>query len=208
MPPKHNLPPSSKQLVPSQPLILSTKRKGQAIAITIRELLPPGTLILRAPITKTRHFEPPPIGGQLIILSYHWSHHAIHWYADSTNRGLLTGITISNTHTQLRLLRSYWSVPHADNQHLFSFPRPNRLIPPPDHSDLDQTQPRNYIQDLIMREVHKHQRNSTHQTILLGDLNFSWTHMDRGGTHPALQHWCNQMGWHNPSRSLSDAYPS
>ena len=67
-----------------------TKREGQTIAATIRELLPPGTLVLQAPITKTRPSNPAPIGGQLIIISKRWSHHANHWYADPTGRGLLT----------------------------------------------------------------------------------------------------------------------
>ena len=97
-----------------------TKREGQAIATTIRELLSPGTLVLQAPVTKTHHFNPPPIGGQLILISHRWSNHANHWYTDPTIRGLLTGITISNTHTKLRLLSTYWPVPHADNQHLSS----------------------------------------------------------------------------------------
>ena len=37
-----------------------TKREGLAIASTIRELLPPGTLVLQAPITKTRPSDPQP----------------------------------------------------------------------------------------------------------------------------------------------------
>ena len=73
-----------------------TRREGLAIASIIRELLPPGTLVLQAPITKTRHSDPPPIGGQMVIISNGWSHHANHWYADPTQRGLLTGITLSN----------------------------------------------------------------------------------------------------------------
>jgi hypothetical protein len=97
-----------------------TKRKGQSIAATIRELLPPGTLVIHAPITKARLSNPAPIGGQLIIISKRWSHHANHWYADPTGQGLLTGITLSNGHTKLRLLSTYWPMPHAENQHLFS----------------------------------------------------------------------------------------
>ena len=81
-----------------------TKREGLAIANTIRELLPPGTLVLQAPITKTRPSDPSPIGGQMVIISHRWSNHANHWYADPTQRGLLTGITLSNKHIQLRLL--------------------------------------------------------------------------------------------------------
>ena len=46
-----------------------TKREAQTIAATIRKLLPPGTLVLQAPITKTRPSDPAPIGGQLIIIS-------------------------------------------------------------------------------------------------------------------------------------------
>ena len=42
-----------------------TKREGLVIANTIRELLPPGTLVLQAPITKTRPSDPSPIGGQV-----------------------------------------------------------------------------------------------------------------------------------------------
>ena len=72
---------------------------------------------------------------------------------------------------------------------------------------MDQTHPLTYIQDLIMREVHKHQRNPGHQTFLMGDLNSSWTNADKGGAHPALQHWANKMGWDNPSRTLTDAHP-
>ena len=97
-----------------------TKREGLAIASTIKELLPPGTLVLQAPISKTRPSDPPPIGGQLVIISHRWSHHANHWFVDPTQRGLLTGITLSNKHIQLRLLGSYWPVPHAANQHLLS----------------------------------------------------------------------------------------
>ena len=36
-----------------------TKQEGLAIASTIRELLPPGTLVFQAPITKTRPSDPP-----------------------------------------------------------------------------------------------------------------------------------------------------
>ena len=56
----------------------------------------------------------------MVIISHRWSHHANHWYVDPTQRGLLTGIPLSNKHTQLRLLGSYWPVPHAANQHLMS----------------------------------------------------------------------------------------
>ena len=61
-----------------------TGREGLAIANTIRVLLPPGTLVLQAPIVKTRHSDLPPIGGQLIIISHRWSHYANNWYADPT----------------------------------------------------------------------------------------------------------------------------
>ena len=71
---------------------------------------------------------------------------------------------------------------------------------------LDQTHPLTYIQDLIMREVHKHQRNPTHQTLLMGDLNSSWTNTDRGGAHSVLRTWANQMGWDNPSLTLANTY--
>ena len=47
-----------------------TKREGQTIATTIRELLPPGTLVLQAPIAKQRPSDPAPIGGQLVIISH------------------------------------------------------------------------------------------------------------------------------------------
>ena len=188
-----------------------TKREGQTIAATIRELLPPGTLVLQAPITKLRPSDPAPIGGQLVILSHRWSHQANHWYADPTGRGLLTGITISNAHTKIRLLSTYWPIPHAENQHLSSLHAHvvsylHQHLPLKDFPDLDQTHPLTYIQDLIMRDVHKHQRNPTHQTLLMGDLNSSWTNTDRGGAHPALQTWAQQMGWNNPSRSLADAH--
>ena len=55
-----------------------TKREGLAIASTIRELLPPGTLIFQAPISKSRPSDPPPVGGQMVIISHRWSHHANH----------------------------------------------------------------------------------------------------------------------------------
>ena len=191
--------------------IRQTKREGQTIAATIRKLLPPGTLVLQAPITKLRPFDPSPIGGQLVILSHRRGHQANRWYADPTGRGLLTGITISNAHTKIRLLSTYWPIPHAENQHLSSLHAHvvnylHQHSPLKDFPDLDQTHPLTYIQDLIMREVHKHQRNPTHQTLLMGDLNSSWTNTDRGGTHPALQTWANQMGWDNPSRTLANAY--
>ena len=155
-----------------------TKREGLAIASTIRELLPPGTLVLQAPISKTRPSDPPPIGGQMVIISHRWSHHANHWYADPTQRGLLTGITLLNKHTQLRFLGSYWPVPHAANQHLLSLHAhvvQNLLQHSPlsDFPEQEQHHPLTYIQDLIMRETHKHQRTPGNQTILLGDLNSS-----------------------------------
>ena len=50
-----------------------TKREGLAVASTIRELLPPGTLILQAPISKPRPSDPPPVGGQMVIISHRWS---------------------------------------------------------------------------------------------------------------------------------------
>ena len=53
-----------------------TKREGQTIAVTIRKLLPPGTLVLQAPVTESRPSDPAPIGGQLVIISKRWSHHA------------------------------------------------------------------------------------------------------------------------------------
>ena len=43
-----------------------------------------------------------------------------------------------------------------------------------DSADIDQHHPLTFIQDLIMRETHKHQLQPNHQTILLGDLNSSW----------------------------------
>ena len=55
-----------------------TKREGLAIANTIRSLLPPGTLIIQAPISKQRPTAPSPIGGQMILISHRWSHHANH----------------------------------------------------------------------------------------------------------------------------------
>ena len=55
-----------------------------------------------------------------------------------------------------------------------------------------------------MRETHKHQRTPGNQTILMGDLNSSWLDSDKGGTHLALHRWANQMGWCNPSRTITD----
>jgi hypothetical protein len=55
-----------------------------------------------------------------------------------------------------------------------------------------------------MRETHKHQRKPGNQPILMGDLNSSWLDSDKGGTHPALHRWANQMGWCNPSRTVTD----
>ena len=186
-----------------------TKREGLAIANTIRTLLPPGTLILQAPIAKTRPSDPPPIGGQMVIISNCWSHHANHWYADPTQRGLLTGITLSNKHIQLRILGSYWPVPHAANQHTLSLHAHvmqylHQHNPLSDCPEQDQHCPLTYIQGLITRETHKHQRNPGNQTILMGDLNSSWLDSDKGGTHPALHRWANQMGWCNPSRTITD----
>ena len=148
----------------------------------------------------------------MIIISHRWSLHANHWYADSTQRGLFTGITLSNLHTQLRLLSTYWPVPHAANQHSLSL---HAYVvqylhlhnPLSDFPEKDQHHPLTYLQDLIMRETHKHQRKPTNQTILLGDLNSSWLDTDRGGTHPALHRWASQMGWQNPSRMLADQDP-
>ena len=45
------------------------------------------------------------------LISHRWSHHANHWYQDPTQRGLLTGNTLSNKHSQIRLLSLYWPVP-------------------------------------------------------------------------------------------------
>ena len=75
-----------------------TKRERLIIANLIRELLTPGSLVLQAPIVKAKPWDPPPppIGGQIIIISHRWSHHANQWYTDPTQRELLTGITISN----------------------------------------------------------------------------------------------------------------
>ena len=103
-------------------------------------------------------------------------------------------------------------MPHADNQHLSSLHAHvvqylHQHLPLKDFPDLDQTHPLTYIQDIIMREVHKHQRNPVHQTFLMGDLNSSWTNTDKGGAHPALQHWASRMGWDNPSRTLATAHP-
>ena len=186
-----------------------TKREGLAIASTIRELLPPGTLVLQAPITKAHPSDPSPIGGQMVIISHRWSNHANNWYTDPTHRGLLTGITLSNKHIQLRLLGSYWPVPHAANQHTLSLHAHvvQYLLQHNPLSDLpsqDQHRPLTYIQDLIMRETHKHQRKPGNQTILMGDLNSSWLDSDKGGTHPALHRWATQMGWCNPSRTITD----
>ena len=58
-----------------------------------------------------------------------------------------------------------------------------------------------------MRETHKHQRKSNHQTLLFGDLNSSWIDSNKGGTHPALQRWANRTGWQNPERALADQHP-
>ena len=56
-----------------------TKREGLIIANLIRELLPPGSLVLQAPIVKVKPSDPPPIGGQMIIISHRWSHYANQW---------------------------------------------------------------------------------------------------------------------------------
>ena len=106
-----------------------TKREVLIIANLIRDLLPPGSLVIQAPITKAKPSDPPPIGGQMILVSHRWSHHANQWYTDPTQRGLLTGITLSNRHSKIRLLSSYWPVPHAANQHSLT-PCPRCLIPP------------------------------------------------------------------------------
>ena len=145
----------------------------------------------------------------MVIISTRWSHHANHWYADPTQRGLLTGITLSNKRIQLRILGSYWPVPHAANQHTLSLHAHvvqylHQNNPLSDFPEQDQHRPLTYIQDLIMRETHKHQRNPVNQTILVGDLNSSWLESDKGGTHPALHRWANQMGWSNPSRTITD----
>ena len=145
----------------------------------------------------------------MVIISNCWSHHANHWYADPTQRGLLTGITLSNKHIQLRILGSYWPVPHAANQHTLSLHahvmqylhQHNSLSDCPEQ---DQHCPLTYIQGLITRETHKHQRNPGNQTILMGAPNSSWLDSDKGGTHPALHRWANQMGWCNPSRTITD----
>ena len=55
-----------------------------------------------------------------------------------------------------------------------------------DFPEQNQHHPLTYIQDLIMRETHKHQRIPDNQTILMEDLNSSWMDSDKGGTHPAL----------------------
>ena len=186
-----------------------TKREGLAIATTTRELLPPGALVLQAPNSKTRPSDPSPIGDQIVNISNRWSHHANHWYADPTQRGLLTGITLSNKHIQLHLLESYWPVPHAANQHLLSLHAHvvqclHQHSPLSDFPEQAQHHPLTYIQDLIMRETHKHQRTPGNQTILMGDLNSSWLDSNKGGTHPALHHWANTMGGCNPGRTITD----
>ena len=145
-----------------------TKREGLIIANLIRELLPPGSLVLQAPIVKAKPSDPPPIGGQMIIISHRWSHYANQWYTDPTQRGLLTGITISNKHSKIRLLSSYWPVPHAANQHSLSLHAHvvqylQQHNPLRDSPDMDQHHPLTFIQDLIMRETHKHQRQPNHQ---------------------------------------------
>ena len=128
----------------------------------------------------------------MVIISHRWSHHANHWYVDPTQRGLLTGITVSNKHIQLRRLGSFWPVPQAANQHTLSLHAHvvQYLLqhnPLSDFPDQDQHRLLTYIQDLIMRETHKHQRNPGNQTIPVGDLNSSWLDSDKGGTHPALR---------------------
>ena len=52
-------------------------------------------------------------------------------------------------------------MPHAENQHLSSLHAHvvqylHQHLPLKDFPDMDQTHPLTYIQDLIMREVHKH----------------------------------------------------
>ena len=92
----------------------------------------------------------------MVIISHRWSHHANHWYADPTQRGLLTGITLSNKHTQLRILGSYWPVPHAANQHLLSLHAHvvqylHQHSPLSDFPEQEQHHPLTYIQNLNMR---------------------------------------------------------
>jgi hypothetical protein len=82
---------------------------------TARHARPPG------PHRQSQTIRPPSrIGGQMILISNRWSHYANNWYADPTQRRLLTGITISKKHSKIRLLSSYWPVPHASNQHSHS----------------------------------------------------------------------------------------
>ena len=128
---------------------------------------------------------------------------------DPTQRGLLTGITLSNKHNQLRLLGSYWPVPHAANQHLLYLHAHvvqylHQHSPLSDLPEQDQHHSLTYIQDLIMRETHKHQRTPGNQTILMGDFNSSWLDSDKGGTHPSLHRWANHLVWCNPSRTITD----
>ena len=94
----------------------------------------------------------------MIIISHRWSHYANQWYTDPTQRGLLTGITISNKHSKIRLLSSYWPVPHAANQHSLSLHAHvvqylQQHNPLRDSPDMDQHHPLTFIQDLIMRET-------------------------------------------------------
>ena len=90
-------------------------------------------------------------------------------------------------------------MPHAANQHTLSLHAHvvqylHHHNPLSDFPEQDQHRSLTYIQDLIMRETHKHHRNPVNQTILVGDLNSSWLESDKGGTHTAFHRWANQMG--------------
>ena len=92
----------------------------------------------------------------MIIISNRWSHHANHRCADPTQRGLLTGITISNRYTRIRLLNTYWPVPHAANEHSLSlhahvvqYLQQHNLLD--DLPERARSHPLTYLQDRIMR---------------------------------------------------------
>ena len=50
-------------------------------------------------LSKQRPRDPSPIGGQMILISHRWSHHANHWYQDPRNAvSSLVSPCPTNTH--------------------------------------------------------------------------------------------------------------
>ena len=86
----------------------------------------------------------------------------------------LRGASSQESHSRTSiLLGSYWPVLYAVNQHLLSLHAHvvqylHQHSPLSDFPEQEQHHPLTFIQDLIMRETHKHQRTPGNQTILLG----------------------------------------